>query len=111
MAITDEDLAALLSTTTHTEEIDAKQITPGDHIDPELVDGKLVGDNTDDDGMQIGLIETDDGHLIRAHRPGDEFVLAADDVEPAEYDPNWIVDRVGNFSAVLSETGMDTEEQ
>ena len=97
MPISDKELAAMLRTHTHTDEIDTDRITPGDHIDPELVDdGMLLHDSTDDDGMQIGMIETDGGHLIRAHRPGDEFEYA--DEPPAEYDPEWIVDRAGDFS-------------
>lgn len=110
MSISDEELAAVLKTRHYTDKINTEMITPGDHIDSELVgDGMLLHDSTDDDRMQIGLIETNDGHLIRAHRPGDDFEFAADDVEPSEYDPMWIVNRMGDFSSVLSETETDED--
>jgi len=86
MAISDKVLAAVLRTWHHTDEINTGTVTPGDHIDSEPVD---------------------DGHLIRAHRPGDEFDFAADDVDPSEHDPEWIVDRAGDFSSVLTETDTD----
>ena len=103
MSVSDEELAKALRPETHSDEIDTETITPRDHIDPELVDDDmLLGDPwTDDDGMVEAVIETADGYLVKAHRPGDDFVAAPETDTADEHDPDWIVDRCGDFSTVL----------